>query len=59
MGCVHSTQRHKGKRCVPEPDGSTKVVVHDVPVEILQLAEVSEGLVDISAIRETFNPSVA
>eukprot|EP00063_Salmo_salar_P048628 XP_014023463.1 PREDICTED: tensin-2-like isoform X4 [Salmo salar] len=41
MGCVHSTQRHNGKRCVPEPDGSTKVVVHDVPVEILQLAEVT------------------
>ncbi|XP_038871199.1 protein DEK-like [Salvelinus namaycush] len=40
MGCVHSTQRHNGKRCVPEPDGSTKVVVHGVPVEILQLAEI-------------------
>ncbi|KAL0977831.1 hypothetical protein UPYG_G00161850 [Umbra pygmaea] len=34
MGCVHSTQRR-----APEPEGSPKVVFHNVPVEILPLAE--------------------
>ncbi|XP_070966519.1 tensin-2-like isoform X2 [Oncorhynchus clarkii lewisi] len=45
MGCIHSIQHCSRKRCAPEPEGSPKVAVHNIPVEILQLAELGKGAV--------------